>query len=191
LKTILFDPSTNTPIFHTSPSTSSYRAFVNTFMACEAPFFLREHVLQFLGRRWLNGNAPPPEEFVAKENVNFNKREKHVCEGVVREDDNTVQAGNLPPPPKLAPHPDLLQHNALTFDPSPVLNKPDEYSVAAPEDQAELMRWHYQLGHASFDKLKHLALNGEIPTKLTKVWPPRCTGCLFGAMTKVPWRTKQ
>ncbi len=42
-----------------------------------------------------------------------------------------------------------------------------------------------------FDKLKHLALNGKIPTKLAKVWPPRCAGCLFGAMTKVPWWTKQ
>ena len=123
--------------------------------------------------------------------MNFNKREKHVCEGVVREDNDTVRAGNLPPPPKLAPHPDLLQRNALTFDPSPVLNKPDEYSVAAPEDQAELMRWHYQLGHASFNKLKHLALNGENPTKLAKVRPPRCASCLFGAMTKVPWQTKQ
>ncbi len=112
-------------------------------MACEAPFFSREHVLQFPGYHWLDGNAPPPKEFLAEENVNFNKREKHVREGVVREDDNTVQVGNLPPPPKLAPHPDLLQHNALTFDPSPVPDDPDEYSVAAPNNQAELMRWHY------------------------------------------------
>jgi hypothetical protein len=63
---------------------------VNTFMACEAPFFWREHVLQFPGRRWLDGNAPSPKEFIAEANVNFNKREKHVCEGVVREDDDTV-----------------------------------------------------------------------------------------------------
>jgi hypothetical protein len=139
LKTILFDPSTNTPIFHTSPLTSSYWAFVNTFMACEAPFFAREHVLQFPGRCWLDGNAPPPKEFIAKENVNFNKREKHIREGVVREDDDTVRAGNIPPPPKLAPHPDLLQRNAVTFNPSPVLNEPNEYSVVAPDDQAELM----------------------------------------------------
>jgi hypothetical protein len=138
-KTILFNPSTNTPIFHTSPSTSSYRAFVNTFMACEAPFFSREHVLQFPGCHWLDGNAPPPQEFVAKENVNFNKREKYVHEGVVWEDDDTVRAGNLPPPPELAPHPDLLQCNALTFDPSPILDEPDEYFVAAPDNQAKLM----------------------------------------------------
>jgi hypothetical protein len=45
-KTIPFDNGTNTPIFYTSPSMSSYRAFVHTFQALKAPFFSREHVLQ-------------------------------------------------------------------------------------------------------------------------------------------------
>ncbi len=72
-KTIPFDAATNTPIFHTSPLPLSCHAFVYTFMACEAPFFSRERVLQLPGRRWLNGIAPPPDEFVAKENVNFEK----------------------------------------------------------------------------------------------------------------------
>ena len=36
-----------------------------------------------------------------------------------------------------------------------------------------------------------LALNGEIPKKLVKVTPPKCVGCLFGAMTKIPWRDKE
>lgn len=39
-KTIPFDDATNTPIFYTSPSTSSYRAFVHTFQALEAPLLL-------------------------------------------------------------------------------------------------------------------------------------------------------
>ncbi len=53
------------------------------------------------------------------------------------------------------------------------------------------MRWHYHLGHASFAKLRQLALRGEIPKKLVAVRPPRCAGCLFGAMTKVPWQGKE
>ncbi len=36
-----------------------------------------------------------------------------------------------------------------------------------------------------------MALNGEIPHKLARVTPPRCAGCLFGAMTKLPWRSKE
>jgi hypothetical protein len=53
------------------------------------------------------------------------------------------------------------------------------------------MPWHYCLGHLSFQKLKQLALNGDIPKKLSKLKPPKCAGCLFGAMTKLPWHGKK
>jgi hypothetical protein len=53
------------------------------------------------------------------------------------------------------------------------------------------MRWHYPLGHLAFSKLKQLALNEEIPQQQAKVKPPACTGCLFGAMTKVPWKGQE
>jgi hypothetical protein len=53
------------------------------------------------------------------------------------------------------------------------------------------MQWRYCLGHLTFPKLKQLALNGEIPKKLAKVLPPRCDGCLFGPMTKLPWQGKE
>ncbi len=53
------------------------------------------------------------------------------------------------------------------------------------------MRWHYHLGHLPFTKLKQLTLNGEIPKKLAKAKPPKCAGCLFGAMTKIPWRGRE
>jgi hypothetical protein len=53
------------------------------------------------------------------------------------------------------------------------------------------MRWYYCLGHLSFPKLKQLALNGEIPKKLPKIMPPKRAGCLFGAMTKLPWQGKE
>jgi hypothetical protein len=53
------------------------------------------------------------------------------------------------------------------------------------------MQWHYCLGHLTFPKLKQLALNGKIPKKLIKELPPKCAGCLFGAMTKLPWQGKE
>jgi hypothetical protein len=67
----------------------------------------------------------------------------------------------------------------------------EDVHLAAANDQAESMRWHYRLGHLTFAKLKQLALNREIPKKLAKVTPPKCAGCLFGAMTKIPWRSKE
>jgi hypothetical protein len=79
----------------------------------------------------------------------------------------------------------------LTFDVNPELEDNKHVYLAAVDNQAKLMRWHYRLGHLSFTKLKQLALNGEIPRRLDKVKPLACTGCLFGAMTKVPWRGQE
>jgi hypothetical protein len=53
------------------------------------------------------------------------------------------------------------------------------------------MQWGYRLGHLTFPKIKQLALNGKIPKKLAKVLPPKCAGCLFGTMTKLPWQGKE
>jgi hypothetical protein len=62
----------------------------------------------------------------------------------------------------------------------------------ATDEQAKLMQWHYRLGHLTFTKLKQLALNGKIPKKLAKeVLPPKCAGCLYGTMTKLPWQGKE
>jgi hypothetical protein len=80
---------------------------------------------------------------------------------------------------------------ALTFDPSPPLEDEEETHFVAADDTAKLMRWHYRLGHLSFAKLKMLAKNGEIPRRLARVSPPKCAGCLFGAMTKLPWHGKE
>ena len=35
------------------------------------------------------------------------------------------------------------------------------------------------------------ALNGKIPKKLALIKLPKCTGCLFCVMTKIPWRGKE
>ena len=54
-----------------------------------------------------------------------------------------------------------------------------------------LMQWQYRLSHLTFAKLKQLTLNGEIPKKLAKIMLPKCTGCILGVMTKIPWRSKE
>jgi hypothetical protein len=46
-------------------------------------------------------------------------------------------------------------------------------------------------GQPLFPKLKQLALNGGIPKILSKLKSPKCAGCLFGAMTKLPWHGKE
>ena len=66
----------------------------------------------------------------------------------------------------------------------------EDADVPAATLQAELLRWHYRLGHLSFRKLKVMATLGIIPRKLAQIKPPICAGCLYGGMTRKPWRSK-
>jgi hypothetical protein len=66
----------------------------------------------------------------------------------------------------------------------------DSERLAAASPQAELLRWHYRLGHTYFDKLKLMSALGILPRRLSSVHPPKCAGCIFGATTKNPWRKK-
>jgi hypothetical protein len=106
-------------------------------------------------------------------------------------DNERVKTSNLPAPPKEEIPSEAIRRGPLSFDPSPPQEEGESVHLTATNNQAELMQWHYRLGHLTFPKLKQLALNGEIPKKLVKVMPPKCTGCIFGAMTKIPWSGKE
>jgi hypothetical protein len=101
-----------------------------------------------------------------------------------------MKTTNLPLPQQEEPS-KVTQQGPLTFDPSPLTKEAKVIQLSAANKQAKLMQWHYCLGHLTFPKLKQLALNGKIPKKLAKVLPPKCAGCLFGAMTKLPWQGKE
>jgi hypothetical protein len=184
-KTVPFQPTTNVPVFYTASSSRSYQVFAATFEAMEALYFQWERVLKFPGRRDLMDDIVL-EKFVAEENLNYNK-EVTVNEGV-SEDDETIKTSNLPSPPADESPSEVIRRGPLTFNPSPHQEQGEDTQLAAANDQTELMCWHYHLGHLPFSKLKQLALNGEIPKKLAKARPPKCAGCLFGMMTKIPWR---
>jgi hypothetical protein len=132
------------------------------------------------------------ENFTAKENVHADIPKKPITDSEgATSDDLTMQANNLSSGKGDKEEKETTKMGLLTFDINPKLEEDKHVYLAAVDDQAELMRWHYRLGHPSFFKLKQLALNGKIPQHLAKVKPPACTGCLFGAMTKVPWRGQE
>ena len=66
----------------------------------------------------------------------------------------------------------------------------EEENMSSESPQAELLRWHYHLGHSSFTRLWILAFLGILPRNLLKVKLTKCAGCLYFTMTKRPWRTK-
>ncbi len=168
----------------------AYCAFATTFEALGAPVFQREKALYFLGCGCtIDEPDLVPEEFVAEENVNYHKG-MSASEGSSA-DNRTVKTSNLPLPSQEEEPSRVLCQGPFTFEPSPPTEEAKDVQLAAADNQSKLMRWHYRLGHLSFPKLKQLALNGEIPKKCAKVLPPKCTGCLFGVKTKLPWQDKQ
>ncbi len=190
-KSIPFNATSNVPIMYSASSSLAYRAYTTTFEALEASFFHHEHVLQFPGLCRCDNLAK--QEFVAKENINY-KKGKSASEGAIDHDDKMIKTSNKSSSDEGGAEEESntsTRMNALTFDPTLPLEEDEESYLTATNDQAKLMRWHYRLGHLSFPKLKLLAKNGEIPHRLAKIPPPKCTGCLFGAMTKLPWRGKE
>jgi hypothetical protein len=175
---------------YTASSLHAYCAFATTFKALKANFFCWEKILQLPGcRHAIDESDLVHEEFVAEEIINHCKG-MSASEGV-NTDDKRVKTFNAPLPPQDEEPSKVAQQGPLTFDPSLLTGEGEDIQLVASVNQTELMRWHYRLGHQGFSKLKQLALNGKIPKKLTKVLPPKCAGCLLGAMTKLPWQSKE
>ncbi len=132
-----------------------------------------------------------PEEFAAEEDFHRGNR-KRLIYNKVNEDNKTICMSNVPnPSDEMATSKESICPGPLTFKPLPPITADEDAALAATDVQAKFIQWHYRLGHLSFQKLKQLALNGKIPKKLSKLKPPKCTGCLFGMMTKLPWCRKE
>ena len=67
---------------------------------------------------------------------------------------------------------------------------PEDEAVQQLSPQAQLLAWHYRLGHLPFKRILHLAARGDLPGTLLKARVPTCASCMYGKATRRPWRTK-
>ena len=65
-----------------------------------------------------------------------------------------------------------------------------DHETSALTPRGEYLRWHHRLDHLSFKKMTLLIILGILPRKLLRVWPPVCTACKYGTMTRRPTRVK-
>ena len=73
----------------------------------------------------------------------------------------------------------------------PTANQPSEHpSQSEATDAALLLRYHYQYGHISFQRLKKMAEQKVIPRRLKDIPTPACLACHYAKATKRPWRHK-
>jgi hypothetical protein len=88
---------------------------------------------------------------------------------------------------------ELAASETVVFDDlmdSEVHEIPEDEDVQGMTPQAELLKWHYRLGHLPFGRIQHLAGRGDLPAYLAKAKVPLCAACMFGKATKRPWRTR-
>jgi GAG-pre-integrase domain len=70
---------------------------------------------------------------------------------------------------------------------------PDRFQTDTVQEiinQRELLALHYRLGHLSMNKVQRLAAVGLLPSKIAQCKIPICQSCMYGMMTRQPWRTK-
>ena len=67
---------------------------------------------------------------------------------------------------------------------------PEDQELTSLDPHDELPRWHYRLGHLSFECIRQLARLGHLPKRLLTCKKPFCTACQYGKLTKRPWRVK-
>ena len=67
---------------------------------------------------------------------------------------------------------------------------PEDQEPTSLDPHDELLRWHYRLGHLSFDRIRKLAQLGQLPKRLLTCKKSFCTACQYGKLTKRPWRVK-
>ena len=179
-RTLYLHPYTNTPIFYSRAGNRIIEAFTSTYLAMDA-----------------SGIVPREQSIVLPPGSLLSNDDAHGDAWIGEELINAAPSADAPCPiHQGSTHKwgECREYKALySTESNSVLSSIDDEAVGALESSdrvAELLRYHYRLGHLSFSKLRLLAKLGEIPRALADVVPPKCAGCLFGAMTRVKWRTK-
>ena len=175
-RTIHLDTNTNTARFRSASGATRYRVFAATQDA-HSNIEANEHVAY---QAHVDTDAP---HIIPDDDTEFQES-----------DSSTISAQDDPVRPFHGMREENLTdffRDSTTSPPVPnIITDDDEDNLTAISPQADLLRWHYRLGHASFHRLRLLALLGILPRRLASVQPPKCAGCMFGALTKRPWRTK-
>ena len=61
---------------------------------------------------------------------------------------------------------------------------PEDPEPTSLDPHDKLLRWHYCLGHLSFDRIMQLAQKGQLPKRLLASKKPFCATCQYGKMTR-------
>ena len=167
-KTAPLDTKTNVGLTTTASGAHSFRAFCATIQTPETmqPNIFTTHVIPDEDDESLQPKDPI-------EQVDSDTEER--LDTSAKPDDPVTQG---------QPQTTMLDLGPITH----VIPEDDEPTSMDPHDK--LLRWHYRLGHLSFECIRQLACSGQLPKRLLTCKKPFCTACQYGKLTKRPWRVK-
>ena len=176
-KTVPLDTKTNVGLTTTAAGARSFRAFCANIMVPETvqPNIFTTHVIPDEDDDSFQPQDPiEPPDSTTEEVVD-----------VPGNIDETLIHG----PPQTATTQGQPQTTMVDLGPlTHVIPEDQEPTSMDPHD--ELLRWHYRLGHLSFERIRQLARSGQLPKRLLTCKKPFCTACQYGKLTKRPWRVK-
>lgn len=108
------------------------------------------------------------------------------------DDDRSFQSHESEPPPESVaqdPSGERTGWNTLPEIHHPHVIEQDKEELAM-DPSAEMLRWHARLSHIPMSRIQQMAKEGALPARLAKCRVPMCQSCIYGKMTRRPWRTK-
>jgi GAG-pre-integrase domain len=89
-------------------------------------------------------------------------------------------------------HPDIPDtvFDHIEFNGEMEMLPTEDVEIQANTSQAQLLAWHYRLGHIPFAKIQQMASRGDLPIGLATCQIPKCAACMYGKATWRAWRTK-
>eukprot|EP00985_Skeletonema_marinoi_P010391 scaffold4883_cov118-Skeletonema_marinoi.AAC.2 len=165
-RTLYLHPYTNTPIFYSRAGNRIIEAFTSTYLAMDA-----------------SGIVPREQSIVLPPGSLLSNDDAHGDAWIGEELINAAPPADAPCPiHQGSTHKwgECREYKALySTESNSVLSSIDDEAVGALESSdrvAELLRYHYRLGHLSFSKLRLLAKLGEIPRALADLCLPSAQG---------------
>jgi hypothetical protein len=184
-RTVTVDPATNIFLMRSAPSFERFHAFNSTIDAIEDGMY-EMHSPNIVS----DGESDDESVVSATETEPDESR----IPNMVTNQNNQPIVLNVPHRENVNDrrHPDIPDSvfDRIQFNGDMEILPTEDVEIQANTTQAQLLAWHYRLGHIPFAKIRQMASRGDLPIGLATCQIPKCAACMYGKATRRAWRTK-
>jgi hypothetical protein len=180
-RTVLIDPATNIFLMQLAPAFERFHAFNSTIEEID------DEMYEMHNPNIVSDTESDDESVISE-------MEQHEPTIPSNMGNNQPIVLNVPEPVNIHDrrHPDLPDSvfNQINFNGEVEMLPTEDVEIQANTTQAQLLAWHYRLGHIPFAKIRQMASRGDLPIGLATCQIPKCAACMYGKATRRARRTK-